>query len=192
LKKLIFNKRRYLVNLGLYSSLALPGLVSRTTICICFTALLHRVTSLLDGTSSVSLTIKPRWYGRSEGVSYTIVQHFPSCVRAAAVGAACSCLGMAVPAGLADASDGGIRAMENCVVGVNWIQDLGFGTMLDDTFSTSPTIKSRWYGRGEGVSYTIVQHSLFIIFFNKTRTILFSQKCRRTALHYIKKIKTGV
>jgi hypothetical protein len=37
-------------------------------------------------------------------------------VRAVAVGAACSRSGAVVPAGPADASEGGIRAAENCVV----------------------------------------------------------------------------
>jgi hypothetical protein len=50
---------------------------------------------------------------------YTIVQHFPSCVRAATVDAVCSRSGAAVPAGPADASEGGICAAENCVTGGN-------------------------------------------------------------------------
>jgi hypothetical protein len=82
--------------------------------------------------SSASPTIKLRWYGRGEGTSYTIVQHSPSCVRAAAVDAACSRSGVAVPSGPADASEGGIRAAENCVAGGNWTQDLGSGTILED------------------------------------------------------------
>jgi hypothetical protein len=44
-----------------------------------------------------------------------LVQHSPSCVRAAAVGATCFRSGTVVPAGLADASEGGIRTAENCV-----------------------------------------------------------------------------
>jgi hypothetical protein len=67
--------------------------------------------------SSVSPTIKPRWYGRGKGVSYAIVQHSPSCVWAAAVGAACSRSGAAVAAGPVDASEGGIHATKNCVAG---------------------------------------------------------------------------
>jgi hypothetical protein len=43
-------------------------------------------------------------------------------VRAVAVGAACSRSGVVVPAGPADASDGGIRAAENCVVGGGGIE----------------------------------------------------------------------
>jgi hypothetical protein len=35
--------------------------------------------------------------------------------------------------------------------------------LLDDTSSASPTIKHRWYERGEGVSYAIVQHSPFCV-----------------------------
>jgi hypothetical protein len=51
--------------------------------------------------------------------SYAIVQHSPSCVRDVAVGAACSRSDAAVPTGPADASEGGIRAAENCVAGGN-------------------------------------------------------------------------
>jgi hypothetical protein len=75
--------------------------------------------NLLDGTSSSSSTIKPRWYTRGEGVFYAIVQHFPSCVRVATVGAACSRSGATVPTGPADANEGGIRAAENYVAGGN-------------------------------------------------------------------------
>jgi hypothetical protein len=74
---------------------------------------------LLDDLSSVSPTIKPRRYGRGEGTSYVIVQHSPSCVQATAVGATCSRSGAAVPTGPADASEGRIRAAENCVTGGN-------------------------------------------------------------------------
>jgi hypothetical protein len=104
-------------------------------------------------------TIKPRWYGRGEGTSYAIVQYFPSCVRSVAVGVACSRSGATVPVGPVDASEGEIHAAENYVAMRNWTQDLSSDTMLDDTSSASPTIKPRWYGRGEGASYTIVQHS---------------------------------
>jgi hypothetical protein len=38
----------------------------------------------------------------------------------------------------------------------NWTQDLD--SDLDDSSSASPTIKPRWYGRDEGVSYAMVQH----------------------------------
>jgi hypothetical protein len=51
----------------------------------------------------------------ARGPFYAIVQHSPSCVRAAAVGAACSHSGEALPAGPADASEGGIHAAENYV-----------------------------------------------------------------------------
>jgi hypothetical protein len=57
------------------------------------------------------------WKGRRG--SYAIVQHSSSCVRAAAVGAACSRSGAAVPVGPTDASEGGIRVAENCVAGGN-------------------------------------------------------------------------
>jgi hypothetical protein len=112
---------------------------------------------VLEDSPSDSPTIKLRWYGRGEGASYAIVQHSPSCVWVTAVGAAWSRSGVAVPVGPADASEGGIRAAENCVAGGNWIQDLSSDTMLEDPPSASPTIKLRWYGRGEGVSYAIVQ-----------------------------------
>jgi hypothetical protein len=48
-----------------------------------------------------------------------IVQHFLSCVRAAAVDAACSYSDAVVPADPADASEGGIRTAENYVAGGN-------------------------------------------------------------------------
>jgi hypothetical protein len=51
------------------------------------------------------------------GASYAIVQYSPSCVRAAAVDAVCSCSGAAVHVGLTDASESGICAAENCVAG---------------------------------------------------------------------------
>jgi hypothetical protein len=54
---------------------------------------------------------------KRRGTSYAIFQHSPSCVRAVAIGAACSRSGAAVPAGPADASEGGIRAAENYVAG---------------------------------------------------------------------------
>jgi hypothetical protein len=112
---------------------------------------------LLEDTSSVSPTIKYRWYGRDEMTFYAIVQYSPSCVCVTAVGAACSRSGAAVPAGSVDASEGGIRVAKNCAAMRNWTQDLGSNTMLEDTSSVSPTIKPRWYRRGEGTSYTIVQ-----------------------------------
>jgi hypothetical protein len=90
---------------------------------------------MLDDTFSASLTIKPRWYGKGEEASYAIVQHSPSYVRAMAVGVACSRSSAAVPMDPADASEGEIRTAENCVVRGNWTQDLGSGTMLDDTFN---------------------------------------------------------
>jgi hypothetical protein len=40
-------------------------------------------------------------------------------VRAAAVDAACTCSGAVMPAGPADASEGGIRAAKNYVAGGN-------------------------------------------------------------------------
>jgi hypothetical protein len=49
------------------------------------------------------------------------------------------------------------RSRRKCVAGNNWTQDLNSGSMLDGTSSTNPTIKLRWYGRGEGASYDIVQ-----------------------------------
>jgi hypothetical protein len=52
----------------------------------------------------------------ARGASYAIVQHSPSCVRAVAVGAACSRSGVAVPTDPTDASEGEIRAAENYVV----------------------------------------------------------------------------
>jgi hypothetical protein len=64
---------------------------------------------------SASPTIKLRWYGRGEDASYAIVQHSPSYVRATAVDAVCFRSGAAVPAGPTDASEGEIRAAENCV-----------------------------------------------------------------------------
>jgi hypothetical protein len=42
------------------------------------------------------------------------------------------------------------------MAGENWTQYLGSGTMLEDPPSASPTIKPRWYERGERTSYTIV------------------------------------
>jgi hypothetical protein len=51
--------------------------------------------------------------------SYAIVQHSPSCVRAAAIGVAYSRSGAVVPTGPANASEGGICAVENCVAGGN-------------------------------------------------------------------------
>jgi hypothetical protein len=42
------------------------------------------------------------------------------------------------------------RSERKCVAGGNWTQDLGSDTMLDNTSSVSPTIKPRWYSRGEG------------------------------------------
>jgi hypothetical protein len=117
------------------------------------------VKSLLEGPFSASPTIKLRWYGRGEGGYYAIVQHSPSCVRAAVVGAACSRSGAAVAANPADASEGGIRAVKNYVAGENWTQNLSFDTMLDGTSSASPTIKPKWYGRGERAYYAIVQQS---------------------------------
>jgi hypothetical protein len=80
-----------------------------------------------------SPTIKPRWYGRSEGASYAIVQHSSSCVRAVTVGAVCSCSGATVPTGPADTSEGGIRAVKNYVAEGNWTKDLSSGTILDGT-----------------------------------------------------------
>jgi hypothetical protein len=50
---------------------------------------------------------------------YAIVQHFFSCVRAAAVDAACSRSGVAMTAGPVDTSEGGIHVAENCVAGGN-------------------------------------------------------------------------
>jgi hypothetical protein len=57
------------------------------------------------------------WKGRGGLLCYSPT--FPFCVRDAAVGAVCSCSGAAVPAGPADASEGGIRAAENYVAGGN-------------------------------------------------------------------------
>jgi hypothetical protein len=74
---------------------------------------------MLDGTSSTSPTVKPRCYGRGEGAYYAIVQHSPSCVRAAAVGAVYSRSSAAVPTSPTNASEGGICATENCVTGGN-------------------------------------------------------------------------
>jgi hypothetical protein len=54
-----------------------------------------------------------------EGDSYTIVQHSPSCLRVTVVGVACSRSGATVSAGPTNASDGGIRAIENYVAGGN-------------------------------------------------------------------------
>jgi hypothetical protein len=48
-----------------------------------------------------------------------------------------------VPVDPADASEGGIRAAENCVAGGNLTQDLDFDTKLEDPPSASPTIKPR-------------------------------------------------
>jgi hypothetical protein len=53
------------------------------------------------------------------GASYAIVQHSPSCVRAATADAVCSRSSAAVPAGPTDASEGGIRAAKNYVAGGN-------------------------------------------------------------------------
>jgi hypothetical protein len=78
-------------------------------------------------------------------------------VWATAIGAAYSCSGAAVPASPVDASEGEIYTAKNYVTEGNWIQDLGSGTMLDGTSSASSSIKLKWYERGEGVSYTIVQ-----------------------------------
>jgi hypothetical protein len=73
-------------------------------------------------------------------------------MRAVAVDADYSRSGAVVPTDPADASEGGIRAAENWVTGGNWTQDFGSGTMLDDTYSTSPTIKLKWYGKSEYAS----------------------------------------
>jgi hypothetical protein len=58
----------------------------------------------------------------------------------AAFDAACSHLGVVVTVGPADASEDEIRAAENCVAGVNWIQYLSSDIMLNDTSSVSPII----------------------------------------------------
>jgi hypothetical protein len=117
---------------------------------------------LLDDTSSVSPTIRPRWYRRGEGVSYAIVQHSSSYMRAAAVGAVCSYSGTTVPVGPRDVSEGEIRTTKNYVTEKIWTQDLGSGTMLDGTSSTNPAIRPRWYGKGDGASYAIVQQKWYI------------------------------
>jgi hypothetical protein len=111
---------------------------------------------MLDDTSSVSPTIKLRWYRRDEVVSYVLVQYSHSYVWAVAVGVACSRSSAVVTMGPVDASEGEIHTAKNYVAGENWTQDLGSDKMLDDTSSTSPTIKSRWYRRGKGISYIIV------------------------------------
>jgi hypothetical protein len=53
------------------------------------------------------------WKGRGGLLCYSPTS--PSCVRAAAVDAACSCSGTAVPTGPADASEGEICVAENYV-----------------------------------------------------------------------------
>jgi hypothetical protein len=115
--------------------------------------------TMLEDTS-VSPTIKIRWYGRGEGAFYAIVQHSPSCMQVAIIGAVCFRSGVIVSVGLADASDGAIRVVENYVFGENWTQDIGRDIMIENPPSTSPIIKSRWYRRCEKTSYAIVQHSL--------------------------------
>jgi hypothetical protein len=47
--------------------------------------------------------------------------------------------------------------------------------MLDDTSSASPTIKPRCYGRGEGASYAIVQHSPSYV-----RAVIVGAACSRS------------
>jgi hypothetical protein len=106
---------------------------------------------------SLSPTIKFRWYGTGEEVSYDIVQHSPSCVWVVAVDAACSYSDAVVPVGPVDTSDGEIHTAKSYVAGGNWTQELNSDIMLDNTSSTSPTIKPMWYERDEEVSYAIVQ-----------------------------------
>jgi hypothetical protein len=97
-----------------------------------FGSMFLRMYDAARGSSLANPTIQPRLYGRGEMTSYTIVQHFPSFMRAMAACAACSCSGAVVPVGPADASEGEIRAVENCVATGNWTQDLGCDTMLED------------------------------------------------------------
>jgi hypothetical protein len=66
----------------------------------------------------------------SEGASYAIVQYSSSCVRATAVGAACSRSSVAMTVGTTDASDGGIHAAKNYVIvtymqrKITWLKEL--------------------------------------------------------------------
>jgi hypothetical protein len=113
---------------------------------------------MLEYIISASPTIQFKWYGRGDAVLYAIVQYSTSCVWVVTVGAAWFCSCMVLFVGPVDASEGRIRTSKNCVIERNWTQDIGSGTMLEDT-SVSPTIKIRWYGRGERAFYAIVQHS---------------------------------
>jgi hypothetical protein len=67
-----------------------------------------------------------------EGASYAIVQHSPSYVRVVAVGAVCSRSVAVVPAGPADASESGICAAENYVVGGIETNTSALILLLDD------------------------------------------------------------
>jgi hypothetical protein len=114
-------------------------------------------------------TIQPRWYERGEGASYAIVQHSPSCMRVAA------------------ARSGHMRTQWNSKVGVNYyvqrkkIRGQGKLNLRPQLWYhvrrhllCQPTIKPRWYGRGEGASYAIVQQVWIVIkvllpFFNCCR-----------------------
>jgi hypothetical protein len=84
------------------------------------------------------------WKGRE--VSYGIVQHSPSCVRAVAVGAACSHSGAVLPAGPAVVSEGEIRATENCVAGgeLNPRPRLWYHARRHLNIYTATPVHSRW------------------------------------------------
>jgi hypothetical protein len=114
---------------------------------VCCQIILKHMTSIYTTArwpSFTSTTIQPRWYGKDEWTSYAIVQHFPSYVRAAAIGAAYSRSGTAVPADPADASEDGICAAKNCVAWENWTQDLSSDTMLED-----PPLSVQSYNSGD-------------------------------------------
>jgi hypothetical protein len=100
------------------------------------------------GPSSASPIIKVRWYERGDVASYVIVQHSPSYMRVAATRWVMCVLNK--QQGRWDENswpgEGGLNARPRLWYHDRWPS------------SASPIIKLRWYKRGEGASYAIVQY----------------------------------